>query len=80
MDRAPVELSFDPMPKRTAVGEAILGHLASSLTVRKVSQRLTSAVYEKALDEEGKQLREAKDEVEEQPDCDLFEDENESNS
>lgn len=76
----PVELSFDPMPKRTAVGEAILGHLASSLTVRKVSQRLTSAVYEKALDEEGKQLREAKDEVEEQPDCDLFEDENESNS
>jgi hypothetical protein len=69
----PVDLSFAPMPKRLGFGESVSGHSANSLIIRKISQQVESAAYERALDTESAELKEAMDEVIEQPDGDFFE-------
>jgi hypothetical protein len=69
----PVELSFAPMPKRLGFGHEIFGHSAQSLTVRRINQSLESAVYQRALDKESAEMKEAMEEVMEQPDADFYE-------
>jgi DNA polymerase type B, organellar and viral len=69
----PVELSFNPLPKRAGLGREVEGHVARQLLVRRVSLRLESAIYDKALDKETSDIKSAEAEVMEQPDADLFE-------
>ena len=69
----PIDLSFNPHPKRAYSGQIVLGHEAERLTVRKISQTIESAVYQRALDTEGAEMKEAMEEVVEQPDADFYE-------
>jgi hypothetical protein len=69
----PVDLSFAPMPKRLNFGESVTGHEANALTVRKISQRIESAIYQRAVDTETADIKGAMEEVVEQPDADFYE-------
>jgi len=62
----PVDMSFDPMPKRRCVNEDGI-----TLRVRNIKQEYSSAPYRKVLDREAKELRKAQQEILEQPDGDL---------
>jgi hypothetical protein len=69
----PVEMSFDPMPKREGIGApSVWGHAgrAHTLTVRKMPRSAVSAPYDRATSEEARELQNMTGEIVEQPDGD----------
>jgi hypothetical protein len=63
--RRPVDMGFKPWPKR----EKILPD--GTMTLRRISMRVTSTPYEDAMSEEALELRACQLEASEQPDADL---------
>jgi len=66
-----VEMSFDPRPKRQVTLGGRIGESAHALLVRKMGRRQMSSAYKRALSQEAIELKEATQEVLEQPDGDL---------
>jgi DNA polymerase type B, organellar and viral len=69
----PVEMTFDPHPKRDGIGDASFDGDCRQLTLRKFSRTLRSFAYDRARSEETLELKEASLEMLEQPDADMTE-------
>jgi DNA polymerase type B, organellar and viral len=67
-----VDMSFNPMPKRKGIGERVSGQNAYTLAIRRISLKLESADYTRAITKEGLELKMCTIEAMEQPDAELI--------